>query len=80
MPLSNPTSKSECSFEQASNWTKGAVIFGAGSPFPIMTDCNGKRQEPQQSNNFYVFPHIVRVKSAFRLVPRFVTCISLDLL
>jgi malate dehydrogenase (oxaloacetate-decarboxylating)(NADP+) len=55
--MSNPTSKQECTAEEAYAWTGGKAIFASGSPSAPLT-VGGVEIAPGQANNAYVFPGV----------------------
>ncbi|MCX5849274.1 MAG: NAD-dependent malic enzyme [Deltaproteobacteria bacterium] len=79
--LSNPTSKAECTAEEAYRHTDKRAIFASGSPFPDV-NIDGQTFVPGQSNNAYIFPGVglgVLASEAFRVTDEMFTAAAKSL-
>lgn len=57
--MSNPTKNTECTAQQAYDWSDGRCVFASGSPFADVCDDEGHLlMAPSQANNMFIFPGV----------------------
>lgn len=79
--LSNPTSRAECTPQQAYEWSEGRALFASGSPFAPL-EVNNRIYRPGQGNNVYVFPGVglgATAVRATRITPKMFLAAALTL-
>lgn len=67
LPLSNPSTNSECTAEEAFRWTDGRAVFASGSPFKDVDLGEGRVCATNQCNNVYSFPGLGLAVTALRI-------------
>ena len=71
-PLSNPSTKSECTYDDAMKYTEGRALFASGSPFPSL-QFNGKLMTPGQGQSSLVADlHLNNFCTLWRLTKLFI--------
>lgn len=56
--MSRPAENSECTAEEAYQWTDGRVVFTSGCPFDPFTLPDGRTVNPVSATSSYIFPGI----------------------
>lgn len=61
-PMSNPTTKMECTAVEAQFYTEGRAVYASGSPQKDVETTDGRTIASSQANNMYIFPGLLRAR------------------